>query len=255
MVTIQPHLHGSTPCWRDCVDIKDWPNLCVEGWWIHYCVMYDSCTQYFVCNLKCQLCFVTSCYCSTTYFLHILKLWAFSLISTCSLLAHWTNSCSLKNKPLFLQKWKQLSRLQRSLILFVLVLLFICGISSFPTVTEHLSGTSLTRLTPRMISPSDWTAVVLSELSRSWTRALLYLCSRWPRSIGSGVGDAVLKYYAKTFILNFLCVCVCWGLTEGEAETERDPTLRPVVPHEPGKHVGPPLPEATAKVFCSPFLL
>ncbi|XP_047447663.1 mannosidase, alpha, class 1B, member 1b [Mugil cephalus] len=38
------------------------------------------------------------------------------------------------------RKWKQLSRLQRSLILFILVLVFICGIASFPTVTEHLRG-------------------------------------------------------------------------------------------------------------------
>uniref|UniRef100_A0A667X3G9 alpha-1,2-Mannosidase n=1 Tax=Myripristis murdjan TaxID=586833 RepID=A0A667X3G9_9TELE len=38
------------------------------------------------------------------------------------------------------RKWKQLSRLQRSLILFTLVLLLICGIASYPTVTEHLRG-------------------------------------------------------------------------------------------------------------------
>ncbi|XP_034547328.1 mannosidase, alpha, class 1B, member 1b [Notolabrus celidotus] len=38
------------------------------------------------------------------------------------------------------RKWKQLSRLQRSLILFFLVLLFICGIASYPSVTEHLRG-------------------------------------------------------------------------------------------------------------------
>lgn len=38
------------------------------------------------------------------------------------------------------RKWKQLSRLQRSLILFILVFLFICGIASYPTVTEHLRG-------------------------------------------------------------------------------------------------------------------
>uniref|UniRef100_A0A3P8T0W7 alpha-1,2-Mannosidase n=1 Tax=Amphiprion percula TaxID=161767 RepID=A0A3P8T0W7_AMPPE len=38
------------------------------------------------------------------------------------------------------RKWKQLSRLQRSLILFILVLLFICGIASYPSVTEHLRG-------------------------------------------------------------------------------------------------------------------
>ncbi|XP_029295365.1 mannosidase, alpha, class 1B, member 1b isoform X2 [Cottoperca gobio] len=35
------------------------------------------------------------------------------------------------------RKWKQLSRLQRSLILF---LLFICGIASYPAVNEHLRG-------------------------------------------------------------------------------------------------------------------
>ncbi|XP_045889803.1 endoplasmic reticulum mannosyl-oligosaccharide 1,2-alpha-mannosidase-like [Micropterus dolomieu] len=38
------------------------------------------------------------------------------------------------------RKWKQLSRLQRSLILFILVLLFICGIASYPAVTEHIRG-------------------------------------------------------------------------------------------------------------------
>ncbi|XP_029999418.1 mannosidase, alpha, class 1B, member 1b [Sphaeramia orbicularis] len=38
------------------------------------------------------------------------------------------------------RKWKQLSRLQRSLILFMLVLLLICGIASYPTITEHLRG-------------------------------------------------------------------------------------------------------------------
>uniref|UniRef100_A0A3Q3L1T5 alpha-1,2-Mannosidase n=1 Tax=Labrus bergylta TaxID=56723 RepID=A0A3Q3L1T5_9LABR len=36
------------------------------------------------------------------------------------------------------RKWKQLSRLQRSLILFLLVLLFICGIASYPSFNEHL---------------------------------------------------------------------------------------------------------------------
>ncbi|XP_072244684.1 mannosidase, alpha, class 1B, member 1b isoform X2 [Leuresthes tenuis] len=40
----------------------------------------------------------------------------------------------------FWRKWKQLSRLQRSIILFILVLLFICGLASSPTVTEHLKG-------------------------------------------------------------------------------------------------------------------
>ncbi|XP_008283380.1 mannosidase, alpha, class 1B, member 1b [Stegastes partitus] len=38
------------------------------------------------------------------------------------------------------RKWKQLSRLQQSLVLFILVLLFICGIASHPTVTKHLRG-------------------------------------------------------------------------------------------------------------------
>ncbi|XP_031734150.1 mannosidase, alpha, class 1B, member 1b isoform X3 [Anarrhichthys ocellatus] len=37
------------------------------------------------------------------------------------------------------RRWKQLSRLQRSLIL---VVLFVCGIASYPAVTEHLRGLS-----------------------------------------------------------------------------------------------------------------
>ncbi|KAM3867737.1 mannosidase, alpha, class 1B, member 1b [Diretmus argenteus] len=41
------------------------------------------------------------------------------------------------------RKWKQLSRLQRSLILFTLVLLMICGVGSYPTVTKYLRGKAL----------------------------------------------------------------------------------------------------------------
>lgn len=41
---------------------------------------------------------------------------------------------------LFLQKWKQLSRLQRSLILFTLMLLLVCGIVTSPTLIEHWRG-------------------------------------------------------------------------------------------------------------------
>uniref|UniRef100_A0A8D3CRE8 alpha-1,2-Mannosidase n=1 Tax=Scophthalmus maximus TaxID=52904 RepID=A0A8D3CRE8_SCOMX len=40
------------------------------------------------------------------------------------------------------RKWKQLSRLQRSLIFSILVLLFICGLATYPIVTEHLRGLS-----------------------------------------------------------------------------------------------------------------
>lgn len=36
------------------------------------------------------------------------------------------------------QKWKRLSRLQRSLLLFIL--LFIFGIASYPTINHHLNG-------------------------------------------------------------------------------------------------------------------
>lgn len=38
------------------------------------------------------------------------------------------------------QKWKRLSRLQRSLILFIVIFLLICGISSFPTINQRLTG-------------------------------------------------------------------------------------------------------------------
>ncbi|XP_026198487.1 mannosidase, alpha, class 1B, member 1b [Anabas testudineus] len=39
------------------------------------------------------------------------------------------------------RKWKQLSRLQRSLILFILVILFICGIASYPVFIAQLRDT------------------------------------------------------------------------------------------------------------------
>lgn len=39
-----------------------------------------------------------------------------------------------------LQKWKQLSRLQRSLILFALVLLLIGGVTTYPSLTAHWGG-------------------------------------------------------------------------------------------------------------------
>lgn len=46
---------------------------------------------------------------------------------------------------LHIQRWKQLSRLQRSLILFMLLLLFICGVAFYPTVTKHLRGNVMSR--------------------------------------------------------------------------------------------------------------
>ncbi|KAI1882501.1 hypothetical protein AGOR_G00251410 [Albula goreensis] len=40
------------------------------------------------------------------------------------------------------RKWKQLSRLQRSLILFLLALLLVCGIVTYPNLTDHWRGFS-----------------------------------------------------------------------------------------------------------------
>ncbi|XP_064165085.1 endoplasmic reticulum mannosyl-oligosaccharide 1,2-alpha-mannosidase isoform X2 [Anguilla rostrata] len=40
------------------------------------------------------------------------------------------------------RKWKQLSRLQRSLILFLLALLVVCGIVAYPNLTDHWRGLS-----------------------------------------------------------------------------------------------------------------
>ncbi|XP_056141761.1 mannosidase, alpha, class 1B, member 1b [Lampris incognitus] len=51
----------------------------------------------------------------------------------------YNNSKQLRRQSCW-RKWKQLSRLQRSLILFTLALLLICGIVSYPAVTEHLRG-------------------------------------------------------------------------------------------------------------------
>ncbi|XP_041718241.2 endoplasmic reticulum mannosyl-oligosaccharide 1,2-alpha-mannosidase-like isoform X2 [Coregonus clupeaformis] len=38
------------------------------------------------------------------------------------------------------RKWKQLSRLQRNLILFTVALMLVCGIAAYPSVTEHFQG-------------------------------------------------------------------------------------------------------------------
>lgn len=48
----------------------------------------------------------------------------------------------LRHLALFIcpQKWKQLSRLQRSLILFLLALLLILGLLSYSSITEHWRG-------------------------------------------------------------------------------------------------------------------
>ncbi|KAM9858344.1 mannosidase, alpha, class 1B, member 1b [Aulostomus maculatus] len=51
----------------------------------------------------------------------------------------YNNSKQLRRQSCW-RKWKQLSRLQRSLIIFILIFLFICGIASYPSVTEHLRG-------------------------------------------------------------------------------------------------------------------
>uniref|UniRef100_A0A8C2K9Q9 alpha-1,2-Mannosidase n=1 Tax=Cyprinus carpio TaxID=7962 RepID=A0A8C2K9Q9_CYPCA len=48
------------------------------------------------------------------------------------------------------RKWKQLSRLQRSLILFLLAFLFICGILSYPSLTEQWRGTSYMKAVDRV---------------------------------------------------------------------------------------------------------
>uniref|UniRef100_A0A673ZDB8 alpha-1,2-Mannosidase n=1 Tax=Salmo trutta TaxID=8032 RepID=A0A673ZDB8_SALTR len=38
------------------------------------------------------------------------------------------------------RKWKRLSRLQRNLILFTVALMLLCGIATYPSVTEHFRG-------------------------------------------------------------------------------------------------------------------
>lgn len=46
-----------------------------------------------------------------------------------------------------------MSRLQRSLILFTLVLLLICGLASYPTITEHLRGGELETVEVHPLAP------------------------------------------------------------------------------------------------------
>jgi len=52
----------------------------------------------------------------------------------------------LRSPWLFVQKWKQLSRLQRSLILLTLMLLLVCGIAISPSLIEHWRGEPLHNL-------------------------------------------------------------------------------------------------------------
>ncbi|CAM4542726.1 hypothetical protein PO909_026100 [Leuciscus waleckii] len=51
----------------------------------------------------------------------------------------YTNSKQWRRQSCW-RKWKQLSRLQRSLILFTLMLLLVCGIATSPTLIEHWRG-------------------------------------------------------------------------------------------------------------------
>ncbi|XP_017288176.1 mannosidase, alpha, class 1B, member 1b [Kryptolebias marmoratus] len=60
-----------------------------------------------------------------------------------NLSGHYSNNKQQRRQSCW-RKWKQLSRLQRSLILFMLLLLFICGVAFYPTFTEHLRGLSET---------------------------------------------------------------------------------------------------------------
>uniref|UniRef100_A0A674D406 alpha-1,2-Mannosidase n=1 Tax=Salmo trutta TaxID=8032 RepID=A0A674D406_SALTR len=45
------------------------------------------------------------------------------------------------------RKWKQLSRLQRNLILFTVALMLVCGIATYPAVTEHFRGKASKKIT------------------------------------------------------------------------------------------------------------
>ncbi|KAG9337347.1 hypothetical protein JZ751_028915, partial [Albula glossodonta] len=51
-------------------------------------------------------------------------------------------AASMTWRPGWSDKWKQLSRLQRSLILFLLALLLVCGIVTYPNLTDHWRGFS-----------------------------------------------------------------------------------------------------------------
>uniref|UniRef100_A0A8C9YFD3 alpha-1,2-Mannosidase n=1 Tax=Sander lucioperca TaxID=283035 RepID=A0A8C9YFD3_SANLU len=61
------------------------------------------------------------------------------------------------------RKWKQLSRLQRSLIL---VLLFICGIASYPAVTEQLRVVYVAHLSQRKLSNKRGPPVLQNRLQK-----------------------------------------------------------------------------------------
>uniref|UniRef100_A0A3Q1FKD0 alpha-1,2-Mannosidase n=1 Tax=Acanthochromis polyacanthus TaxID=80966 RepID=A0A3Q1FKD0_9TELE len=72
------------------------------------------------------------------------------------------------------KKWKQLSRLQRSLILLIFVLLFICGIASYPSFTEHLRGK-----TPFVSYESEPLVSCQNLLKAGVTEWIKYLLSKY----------------------------------------------------------------------------
>uniref|UniRef100_A0A4W5PGT1 alpha-1,2-Mannosidase n=1 Tax=Hucho hucho TaxID=62062 RepID=A0A4W5PGT1_9TELE len=52
---------------------------------------------------------------------------------------NYTNSKQWRRQSCW-RKWKRLSRLQRNLILFTVALMLVCGIATYPSVTEHFRG-------------------------------------------------------------------------------------------------------------------
>ncbi|XP_054867316.1 mannosidase, alpha, class 1B, member 1b isoform X2 [Amphiprion ocellaris] len=87
------------------------------------------------------------------------------------------------------RKWKQLSRLQRSLILFILVLLFICGIASYPSVTEHLRGGKQDTASDSILGP--FVPFVLPEPAKQGPPPLPELTSQ--RKLSNKRGPPVLQ--------------------------------------------------------------
>lgn len=78
--------------------------------------------------------------------------------------------CALSKRcrsPSLPQKWKQLSRLQRNAVLFLLAFLVLCGLLSCISVADQWKGTSPLGASPvEPVTGADWPSALAVGLER-----------------------------------------------------------------------------------------
>uniref|UniRef100_A0A4W5PCY7 alpha-1,2-Mannosidase n=1 Tax=Hucho hucho TaxID=62062 RepID=A0A4W5PCY7_9TELE len=79
---------------------------------------------------------------------------------------NYTNSKQWRRQSCW-RKWKRLSRLQRNLILFTVALMLVCGIATYPSVTEHFRGKPVI-LARACVSEVDRLEAVRDAFRHAW---------------------------------------------------------------------------------------